>query len=355
MLNNRDDKYENPEESEYHFSDEDVSYEEEAESELTKTAAVPEVKETFFTRLTRSKRMLIVLFIFLVLVYIVYKLVTPTTSVQTTDITSATTSSVAVERKPSPILSSPRPVTPVAVSNVVAVPTPAMTQPAPAVSQMPPAVSAVTQPSVAVPMIASVPTQTMQPVPTAPVMQQPPSMLPSTVPSMAGPVQVTIPVTAAPVSAAGVTGTTMAALTADSARLVAQVQSDYTQKLNDYAVQNKMLAEQVQALGAKVAVMENELNQLVQTLTRQNQAATAPAATAATLPQPDTEAKIGYSVQAIIPGRAWLRSDNGETITVAEGEMIKDVGRVIKIDPYDGTVEINMGNRTVSLSYGTNN
>jgi hypothetical protein len=63
--------------------------------------------------------------------------------------------------------------------------------------------------------------------------------------------------------------------------------------------------------------------------------------------------RIQYSVQAIIPGRAWLKSDNGETITVAEGDIIKGIGRVTRIDPYDGVVEINLGKRTVALSYGT--
>jgi intracellular multiplication protein IcmG len=64
--------------------------------------------------------------------------------------------------------------------------------------------------------------------------------------------------------------------------------------------------------------------------------------------------KIAFSVQAIIPGRAWLKSDSGDTVTVAEGDMLKSYGRVTKIDPYDGIVDIDTGTKIVSLSYGLN-
>ena len=57
-------------------------------------------------------------------------------------------------------------------------------------------------------------------------------------------------------------------------------------------------------------------------------------------------------MQAIIPGRAWLRTENGETITVAEGDMLKSLGRVTKIDPYDGTILIDTGVKVLTLTYG---
>ena len=137
---------------------------------------------------------------------------------------------------------------------------------------------------------------------------------------------------------------------------MSQLQTEYTQKINDYAAQNKALQDQVQALNARVAGMEMQINHLVQALTHQNQPSTnlAPA----TMPSPrqfppvGPEQKIAYSVQAIIPGRAWLRSESGEALTVTEGDTIKDLGRVVKIDPYDGVVEVNTGNKVVSLAYG---
>src|SRR3990167_11241944 len=84
MLNDRDDKYEGSEESEYHFTDEEVSYEVETESPKPITS---ESKESLLNRLTRSKRMIISLVVFLVLVFAVYKMVTPTSTTPPTDIT----------------------------------------------------------------------------------------------------------------------------------------------------------------------------------------------------------------------------------------------------------------------------
>jgi intracellular multiplication protein IcmG len=145
----------------------------------------------------------------------------------------------------------------------------------------------------------------------------------------------------------------IAALEADSSKLISQMQSDYVQKLNDFATQNKALQDQVQTLNSRMATMETQLNQLVQALTHQNQSERSEPAAVPGMEEAAPEHRISYNVQAIIPGRAWLRSDNGETVTVAEGDVVKSLGRVMKIDPYDGVVEINTGSKTVSLSYGT--
>jgi len=72
----------------------------------------------------------------------------------------------------------------------------------------------------------------------------------------------------------------------------------------------------------------------------------------ATIPSTPPEPRIGYSVQAIIPGRAWLKSESGDTVTVAEGDILRNYGRITKIDPYDGIVEIDTGSKTIALSYG---
>jgi len=147
-------------------------------------------------------------------------------------------------------------------------------------------------------------------------------------------------------------------LNANANQAMQQLQVEYQQKLNDYSVQNKAILDQLQALASKVAAIENQMNQLTQNIARPNPllgpssnaaptAAPAPAAAA-----DDSAPRISYNVQAIIPGRAWLKSDNGETVTVAEGDVVRDLGRISKIDPYDGVVEINTGNKTVTLSYG---
>src|SRR5215208_833767 len=84
MLNNRDDdKFEGQEESEYHFSDEEVSFE--PEMEPSKSAPVS-TKPSFLSRLKGAKRLWISAVIFLVLIYVVYKMVTPSSSPPPLDI-----------------------------------------------------------------------------------------------------------------------------------------------------------------------------------------------------------------------------------------------------------------------------
>lgn len=49
------------------------------------------------------------------------------------------------------------------------------------------------------------------------------------------------------------------------------------------------------------------------------------------------------TVYAIIPGRAWLRSQNGKTTTVVEGDQIGEYGKVLKIDAGNGVVITSSG------------
>lgn len=52
---------------------------------------------------------------------------------------------------------------------------------------------------------------------------------------------------------------------------------------------------------------------------------------------------LAYSIQAIIPGRAWLIATNGSTITVREGTKIAGYGAVNLIDAVDGRVVTSSG------------
>lgn len=52
---------------------------------------------------------------------------------------------------------------------------------------------------------------------------------------------------------------------------------------------------------------------------------------------------IGYSVQAVIPGRAWLRGPNVITMTVIVGSTIPGLGKVTFIDPIRGNVVTDRG------------
>ncbi len=49
------------------------------------------------------------------------------------------------------------------------------------------------------------------------------------------------------------------------------------------------------------------------------------------------------SIHAIIPGRAWLRTQEGKTLSVAEGDMLGEYGKILKIDAPTGTVITSSG------------
>lgn len=424
MVNDRDNKYEGQDDSEYHFSDEEVSYEVETDSNKA-AAPAGQKSDGVMARFSRSKRMLISLVVFLVLVFVVYKMVAPPSTAPSTDITAAP----PVAQNTAPVNNPPamqqqaqsaqstapavaQNTTPPqqAMANSQPVATPTVQPPAiPGTAQQPnmamPTGAPVVQPEVVQQVPQQVPQQQMtqqqmtqqqmpqqqmsqqmqqqqmpqqmqqqqmpqqmqqQQLPQQQVTQQqmqqqmPQQQMPQQIPpqqlSQQGmqqpgviPVQSAVPIAN---QVPGGINAGIAATASESDRLMGQLNSDYTQKLNDFTTQNKALQDEVQTLNSRVASMETQMNQLVQALTRQNQ----PGASAPPPPVPEivTEPSraSAYSVQAIIPGRAWLRLDNGETVTVAEGDMIKDLGRVTKIDPYDGVVEINTGSKVISLSYG---
>jgi intracellular multiplication protein IcmG len=50
-----------------------------------------------------------------------------------------------------------------------------------------------------------------------------------------------------------------------------------------------------------------------------------------------------YYVMAIVPGRAWLKTEKGATITVGSGTVIQGYGKVVSIDPQLGRVITSSG------------
>jgi hypothetical protein len=432
MLNDRKDDYEGSEDSEYHFSDEEVSYEADAGSAKKATAGFSGAMETA----GKSKKVLISFGVFVALIFVVYKMVAPGSSTPTTDIApqaaapaspmSATpqVASAPVAAAPSmPVATQPASANPPsalqqmaatqdvqqtqqamqaqqalqqaqlsaqqAMQNMNSAQQAAPAQPvqdAAQAAQSPQAVAqqgtsqiqqAMSQTQQAMAQMQQAMTQPKQ-APQAEAQQQDSNAQPPAMPAQSGQsaVNQTAPI-APPASAmrpqTQITDPGAAALAIENARLTNQLQAEYTQRMADYQTQNKNLQTQVEALSGRVATMETEMSQLIQTLTQQFQGgsvpaagvanmqpnaaqgvpvAQAPAAAVAAPEQAGPPPKVPYSVQAIIPGRAWLRSNNGDTVTVAEGDDIKGVGRVTKIDPYDGVVEINVQGRSVSLSYG---
>lgn len=429
MVNNRDEKFEGHEESEYHFSDDDMSYEVENEGETPKSPPTPiEAKEGIVARLSRSKRMLISLAVFLVLIFVVYKMISPTVTSSSTEITPPVAQQQPAKSishvMPAEAAVKPTPEQLAALQNAPAV-TPAaqhLTQvqhlPQQAVSPVPQQEAQQTvlpshperaaqqpmpeqmMPSAPQQPVAQVPSRQMiQPIQQAtmqrpmPAQQQVMAQPQQTMPSVQGQQPTAMPaqqqafpqqnqfptqgqvmvapeqsvqqpyplnqsqVVQQPMSTEGFAmpvqnESELAQLNAKSNQLMAQLQNQYVQRLNEFSAQNKNLEEKVTALNARVVNMEGQLNQLIQILTHQVRASRTPAPQPAPRPQHIEPMHTSYNVQAIIPGRAWLKSENGDTVTVAEGDMIRNLGRVTRIDPYDGIVEVNTGNRIISLSYG---
>lgn len=50
-----------------------------------------------------------------------------------------------------------------------------------------------------------------------------------------------------------------------------------------------------------------------------------------------------YTVHAVVPGRAWLKSSKGQIVTVAEGDSIGDYGKILVIDAANGVVLTSSG------------
>lgn len=381
----REDRYEASEEGEYHFSDDEVNYEVESEA----SSIEKETKPSFLDRLktmSRSRRMLLSIVVFLALVFIVYRMVAPTAVTQSTEITP--TATVPITQVPPSTQ-----VAPPAQIAISTVPEGAVQRPAP--GQQPMAASAPTASTQAVVTQATVPSTLPQPSPQVTIPTAQPTV-PATQPAAVPPVQPTTTVvqpttqaitqaqlpqstpttttmpgqapaptapvapptsTVAPVTEQPTLPTTApqalpspgTALETTSDMASERLEKEYAEKFDAFAAQNKELQNQMQALSTRVANMETQMNQLIRVITRQ-----ADEARVDTAPPPAQVApqRIPYTVQAIIPGRAWLRSDSGETITVTEGDTIKNLGRVTKIDPYDGIVEINTGTKVLTLTYG---
>jgi intracellular multiplication protein IcmG len=60
--------------------------------------------------------------------------------------------------------------------------------------------------------------------------------------------------------------------------------------------------------------------------------------------------RLSYFVEAVIPGRAWLQSSTGRTITVTTGDEIYGYGRITAINPYNGEVKTSSGK---NFNYGS--
>lgn len=314
MANERDERHAGLEEEEYHFSDDQINYEVEPTAEATKPPVSG--KKLLLDKFNQYRKWIAGSIIFIVLIAGVYKMLMPTSAPPSTEFSQNAASSnnkaVAKSTVPSTVTPSQMVGTPPNGGAVLAQQLPA------------PGPSGVAPPQLtANPQVA--PTATM-PV-TVPEPNQVKNMMDR-----------------------------FAALEQQNSAIMNLLQTVYAQKMADYETQNNVTQEKIAELTKRVTNIEASLNQLAQLL--QGEVNKAVAATASTsgegsVAKPtEFNPKITYTVQAIIPGRAWLKSDAGDTVTVAEGDILKDYGRVAKINPYDGVVEIDTGSKVLTLSYG---
>ncbi|SRR5579883_191045 len=365
MANERDENL-HDEEGEYQFSDEDMNYELENEEE-SKPAEAPPVaeKRNVLTKLTPYRRMLIGVGVFFVLIFVVFKMLTPGTTPPPTDFTQATPVKMPPTAKipPKPAVAAVNPQTqqpqPPAITppaqTVAPAPVPQPTPvaaPAPQTAMMPPPAppQAQPQPMTPPPQVMQQPAPPMTPQPQVAQAPQPPSMNPYSAPSNPPPAP---PASETTPDQKNISDR-LASLEQENANLINTIRSQFGQKIADYDAQNKAAQERIQALNRRIAELEATLNKMTQVM--RDEGLVRPVMVGPSVPpMRPAEPRMVYTVQAIIPGRAWLKSDSGETVTVAEGDLLKDYGRIIKIDPYDGIVNIDTGGRVISLSYGANN
>jgi hypothetical protein len=373
MVDERDEQYDG-EEGEYHFSDDQVNYE--ADSDMAKTSAAStdpktSIKDLIFTKLSQHRRLVIGSVVFLILIVVVYKIVMPTSSVPPTDFTETATPA-------EPVVAAAQAPKPVQAPVIQPAPPPAAQPVSPQTVQQPPAqapaamAAAATQQPVA-PIISPPPTapagsatapapeagaQTLSPMQQAQIAMMPQggNIPPTPIPGQNIPA---MPVAETP---AKNLIERLASLEQQNAAMMNLLQTEYAQKISDYETQNMSSRGKMEELTKRLNRMEATLNQLAQLL----QSGGRQAGGVMLVPQPGMmvgvpaepvkmmEPKTTYSVQAIIPGRAWLKSEAGDTVTVAEGDVLRSYGRVTKIDPYDGIVNIDTGNKVITLSYGMN-
>ncbi len=114
--------------------------------------------------------------------------------------------------------------------------------------------------------------------------------------------------------------------------------STVTQSVNDVATK---MAELQQTL----LVLNERLEQQSQQMTRLQSMTRAKHATSSK-PSPSTRPAIPkavYSIQAIIPGRAWIMSNQGKTLTVSRGSAVPGYGTVRTVNAKVGRVFTSSG------------
>jgi hypothetical protein len=343
MVDEKEERYEEQEEGEYHFSDDQVSYDTEPEAQKKAPASTVLTKESILAKLSQHRRAAVGGTAFIVLIGIVYKMLVPTSLPPATDF-SQTGAPVkplktVIARPVQVPIAEKKPILAVVPQNqapVILTAAPSMNPPS-NIGQQPYGSNTALLPAGGLPMV---PAQSTLSAP----LQQSPSVASMNAPVMPGIMD----------GQAKNIMDRLAALEQQNAAVMNLLQTEYAQKISDYETQGTAMRGKMEELTKRINRMETSLNQITQLLQGASRSqASGMTSSAASFPELKSgEPKTIYTVQAIIPGRAWLKSEAGDTVTVAEGDLLKAYGRVTKIDPYDGIVAIDTGSKVITLSYG---
>lgn len=119
--------------------------------------------------------------------------------------------------------------------------------------------------------------------------------------------------------------------------LQAQV-SDLQQKVEVANNSNQKLASALESLTAQMQVMNQKLEKLNEPKPVQKKTA-------------KPVRRISYTLKAIVPGRAWIKSSTGQSQTVRMGDRLPQYGTVINVNPDQGVVLTSSGK---VIGYGAN-
>lgn len=117
-------------------------------------------------------------------------------------------------------------------------------------------------------------------------------------------------------------------------------------EINDLQNTERNLQSSLDSINAQLSQLNTTLAVLadkVQTQENRWQQAQKKAMLKKTLPAKPVIKRDTYYVIAIVPGRAWLKSSKGVTITVGEGKEIPGYGKVMGIDTDSGHVIMSSG------------
>ncbi|MCE3237705.1 MAG: hypothetical protein K0R24_686 [Gammaproteobacteria bacterium] len=333
MVNEKEERFD--EEGEYHFSDDQMN-DEAAPETLKATSTSAFTKEAMVAKLSQYRKGIVGGVSVITLITVIYKILTPSSAPPPTDFSKAA------------IVKAAKPVTTKTVKPL----SPPVARPVATATQQPSTITTTTATPPVTPYYTQSNVQQNQVATTSAAVA--PANQASTVAATTLPVSSGASANEMNVQTKNVLDR-LTLLEQQNAAMMNLLQTEYAQKISDTETLENTTRGKIEEVTKRVNRMEANLNQITDLLKGMSKSQSSNGMeNVSTYPSEarSTEPTTIYAVQAIIPGRAWLKSESGDTVTVAEGDYLKNYGRVSKIDPYDGIVAIDTGKKVITLSYG---